>query len=317
MMPILSFIEIPSAAGGAARDQFELFAREFLRAAGFRIIVGPDRGPDAGRDLVVEEIRTGIAGETRLKWLVSCKHNAQSGASVSADDEPDIHDRVRTHGCQGFIGFYSTIPSSGLAAKLNAGGLGFEVQVYDREKIETFLLSSPTGLALAKRFFPVSFANWKKEHPEPADLLFQDIPDLHCHYCKKSLIQPEPHGIVVVWSSRTSDGTRDRERIEHVYWCCKGVCDRALQQQFRKEGFSDGWEDVSDLIIPMTYIRWIVGTLNGLQDGTTYSEEAMKKTKELLFALFPLVCRDMTEEEKERIKSLSVIPSYLGGWGYE
>src|SRR6516164_7385903 len=130
-MPIFDCREISNASLGPERDQFDLFAREFLVVAGFRIIVGPDRGPDAGRDLIVEEIRTGIAGETRLKWLVSCKHNAHSGASVTAEDEADILDRVHTHGCQGFLCFYSTVPSSGLAAKLNSGGLPFELQIYD------------------------------------------------------------------------------------------------------------------------------------------------------------------------------------------
>jgi len=87
IMPVIDFKEIAVATSGAQRDQFELFAREFLDGQGFKIVIGPDRGPDAGRDLVVEEIRTGIAGETRLKWLVSCKHKAHSGASVTPEDE--------------------------------------------------------------------------------------------------------------------------------------------------------------------------------------------------------------------------------------
>jgi hypothetical protein len=127
-MPVLDFKEIPSAKAGSDRDQFELFAREFLQNAGLSVIVGPDRGADAGRDLVVEEIRTGIVGETRVRWLVSCKHKAHSGNSVTPDDEQDIQDRVNTHDCQGFIGFYSTIMSSGLAAKLNAPRLLFSVK---------------------------------------------------------------------------------------------------------------------------------------------------------------------------------------------
>ena len=75
-MPILDFKEIASSSGGQDRDQFELFAREFLEHLNFRIIEGPDRGPDAGRDLIVEETRTGVGGVTRVRWLVSCKHNA-------------------------------------------------------------------------------------------------------------------------------------------------------------------------------------------------------------------------------------------------
>jgi hypothetical protein len=53
----------PTSASGAARDQFELFARDFLELLGMKTIIGPDRGPDAGRDLVMEERRVGVAGE--------------------------------------------------------------------------------------------------------------------------------------------------------------------------------------------------------------------------------------------------------------
>jgi hypothetical protein len=57
--------------------------------------------------------------------------------------------------------------------------------------------------------------------------------------------------------------------------------------------------------------------LNELHRGMTYSTEAFECLKELLLNLFPLVCRDMTEEERDRIKSLAMIPHYFGGWGYE
>ena len=166
-MPILDFKEIPVATGGATRDQFELFAREFLDSIGFKIVTGPDRGADAGRDLVVEEIRAGVAGETRVRWLVSCKHKAHSGDSVTPDDERDIHDRVRTHNCTGFLAFYSTVPSSGLATKLNARDPAFEVLVYDQEKIERELLT-PRGCLLQKDFFLNHFRNGKgniQRHP--------------------------------------------------------------------------------------------------------------------------------------------------------
>jgi hypothetical protein len=49
----------------------------------------------------------------------------------------------------------------------------------------------------------------------------------------------------------------------------------------------------------------------------TYSTDAFERLKELLLNLFPLVCRDLTAEEKERIKSLAIVPHYFGGWGYE
>lgn len=313
-MPALDFKEIAASTAGARRDQFELFAREFLECIGFKVVVGPDRGPDGGRDLVVEEARTGVVGETRFRWLVSCKHKAHSGGSVTPNDEQDIHDRVRTHNCDGFMGFYSTIPSSGLATKLNAKGLPFEVQVYDPEGIERRLLT-PSGLGLAKRFFPVSFAEWQREHPSPAKI-FRDKPILTCLYCKKNLLKPKPRGIIVVWTSVPTDDQSEKKHTEHVYWCCKGLCDKALKAKFRQKGLIDGWEDIPDLIIPLVYIRWLMAMLNEFKGGMTYSDDALKNSKTFLLNLFPLVSRHMTAGEKERIKTLQMIPHYLGGLGY-
>ena len=311
-MPALAFREIPIPTGGVERDQFELFAREFLTFLGFRIVVGPDRGPDAGRDMVVDEVRAGIAGETSVKWLVSCKHKAHSGAAVNPTDEADIIDRLNTHGCEGFLGFYSTVPSSGLAAKLNAPGRRFEIQTYDAERIETLLLASPEGRQLAERFFPVSYATWKKQYPRRAELLFAEALPLTCAHCRKNLLNPKPRGNVVLWTAI------EGSRTEKLYWCCNGACDTALQHRHReliKAGFVDGWESISDLVIPVTFIRWVLVSLGEFHKGMTYSDEALENMKTLLLAIFPLVSRDMSDEEKARIKSLLPIPSYLGGWG--
>jgi hypothetical protein len=48
-----------------------------------------------------------------------------------------------------------------------------------------------------------------------------------------------------------------------------------------------------------------------------YSDEAFKNMRNFALNLFPLVSRDMTVKEKEHIDDLSMIPAYLGGWGYE
>jgi len=315
-MPVLDFKEIQLPTSGTSRDQFELFARDFLDILGLKIVIGPDRGPDAGRDLIVEEIRTGVVGDNRVRWLVSCKHKAHSGASVTPRDEPDIHDRVRTHNCQGFFGFYSTLPSSGLSTKLNTPTPSFEVQIFDSEKIEKQLLSSPKGALLAKRFFPLSWSRWEKEHPSPANI-FRDEPKLYCHNCNKSLLTPEPHGNIVIWTSILDQTSKRKEHTEHLYWCCKGKCDKALKSRYYRKGLVDGWEDIPDLIIPVVYIRWIMGTLNELHCGATYSDEAFDKSKEFLLNMFPLVSRDSTNVEIDRFKSVATIPSYLGGFGYD
>lgn len=122
---------------------------------------------------------------------MSCKHKAHSGTSVTPKDETDIHDRVHTRGCQGFLGFYSTIPSAGLAGKLNASTLSFEIQIYDSEKIERHLLSKPEGIELAQRLFPKSIGQWKHDHPIPAEI-FSTAPELLCLYCRKSLLNAKP-----------------------------------------------------------------------------------------------------------------------------
>lgn len=235
---------------------------------------------------------------------------------MTPTDEQDIHDRVRTHGCAGFLAFYSTIPSSGLAAKLNAPSLSYEVQIYDPERVEKRLLSSVAGLHLAQRFFSASISKWKTEHPTPAEI-FRDETTLSCQYCRKNLLVPEPHGIVVVWTTVARENETKKEQTEHIYWCCKDHCDKTLERHYWRENLSDGWEDIPDLIIPMVYIRWIMTTLNDLHGGAIYSEEAFESSKELLLNLFPRVCRHLTHEERERIRILTMIPHHFGGLGYE
>lgn len=162
-MAALNFKEIPTAQAGADRDRFELFAREFLLQEGFMVVSGPDRGPDAGRDMIVEETRNGPGGDTIVRWLVSCKHKAHAGSSVTPADEANLRDRIETHGCTGFIAFYSTLPSSGLATNLRGLQPKYGVLIYDAELVERKLLDSPRGRTLAARFTPVSFNAWVQQ----------------------------------------------------------------------------------------------------------------------------------------------------------
>ena len=108
VMGLLDFKEIPEAGKSSGQqDTFELFARELLSAMGFKIIQGPARGPDGGKDLIIEESRSGVIGTTQVKWLVSCKHFAHSGRSVRPEDEKNVLERVNAANCNGFLGFYS------------------------------------------------------------------------------------------------------------------------------------------------------------------------------------------------------------------
>lgn len=159
-MGALDLKEIPEAQSGPERDQFELFARELLISGGFRIVNYPDRGADGGRDLIVEEDRVGPGGTNVIRWLVSCKHKAHSGKSVTPSDETNVRDRLGTHRCNGFIAFYSTLPSSGLAETLIKLRPDFEYLQMDAEVIERKMLDSPRGRILAARYTPRSFDGW-------------------------------------------------------------------------------------------------------------------------------------------------------------
>lgn len=169
-MAILNFKEIPPANSATGeQDEFELFSRDFLEFAGYKIISEPDRGQDGGIDILVEEIRSGVGGDTFIRWLVSCKHYAHSnsgkGKSVGVDDEINVGDRVDANNSDGFIGFYSTIASSGLTRKLEgwANRKSKEFQIFHRGKIEQFLFAQKEGIVLAKRYFPHSMQKWQED----------------------------------------------------------------------------------------------------------------------------------------------------------
>ncbi len=317
-MPVLNFREIAEANKSTGlQDTFELFARDFLEFLGFTIVQGPNRGQDGGKDIILKEIRKGIGGETEIKWLVSCKHKAHSGSSVGVSDEQDIPGRVLANKCHGFLGFYSTLPSSGLTSQLEGLKDRFEYQIYDREMIEKNILNSTEGLKLTKRFFPISISKWEKGHPKP-EKFFWKYPELLCDYCGKNLLEPKKSGIVAIWEKLYDH----RENIDHneivdIYCCCKGNCDRILKKQFytKHKHTVDGWEDIPDICIPTIYCKWLVSTLHELKGKAKYSEQAFKKNLNILLAIFPYISRELTDKEKDTIKCLTRIPSYLGGLG--
>lgn len=315
-MSLLDFKEIPEAHKATGQqDKFELFARDFFEHLGYKVLRGPGRGADGGCDLILEESRSGIAGTSVVKWLVSCKHKAHSGASVTKGDEAEVRDSVESNDCQGFIGFYSTLPSSGLLEKVQAIK-SIDHQFFDYSKIEQSLLSTKGGRELAKRYFPASYSRWSNEHPAKAQI-FSDTSGLKCFNCKTDITEGTK-GIVVSWESyKEQTDAPKKTHIKSFYWCCKGECDRALKPAHSKYGYIDKWEDIHDLRIPTMFIRWVMGTLNHLNGEYAYSEQAFDATKEMLLELFPYVARNLTESEIERIGDLGAIPAFLGGLGYD
>jgi hypothetical protein len=312
-MGSVDFKEIPSAQGGKeGQDVWALFAREFFAALHIGIEEGPDRGPDSGRDLVIAEVRKGVLGSRQHRWLISCKHFAHSNRSVSVRDEPDILGRVKRFKADGFIGFYSTIPSSELNRTLQTYKKETDVLVYDAALIERNLLNNPDLKGVFERFFPHSYSEYRKASLAPHEIS-ESVVGLFCNVCGKDLLKEREGRIGFV--QEFIDGGK-RIRTVDMYWACIGECDRTLEYNFTKRGFITGWEGIEDLIIPLVFTKWVITTMNSLRDGyIAFSDTAYKKFIELTFTIAQLVVRETSDEEKERIQSLRDIPQVLGGLG--
>lgn len=312
-MALLNFKEIPEAGKASGhQDTFELFGREVLELLGFKIIQGPSRGADGGKDLIVEEVRAGLTGTTTIRWLTSCKHFAPSGKSVRPDDEKNIFERVSAAGCHGFLGFYSTLPSSGLNELLH-NQKTVETKLFDHEEIERHLLASAKGRALIERYFPESA---KKLQHSPA-VIFDEPAELICDNCGKDLLNP-PSGIWSLWTLHTDT----EDRYIDMHFSCKGECDRIISHQIKAQYahlgsiYSAGWDDIPDMVVPTVFIHKVMGLINLLYRKEQYDEPAIEKMKHLLLAMFPLVSRHLNDADKEKLKQLQGIPSYLGGMGF-
>lgn len=218
---IIDFKEIPKAnISNGEQDRFEQFASDFLETIGYKILQGPNRGPDGKKDLIVSEILKRIGGsEKEIKWIVSCKHNAHSGKAVKDTDEPDILDRVKKHKCDGFLGFFSTLPAATLSDKLNGLKGQIDCDYFDSTRIERELLRSKDKNRLLASYFPESHDKYLQnlhskdlylDHETPARTLTED--DV-LRISKTAIIILEVEKIKEQYSRRTSKEWWVREDI--------------------------------------------------------------------------------------------------------
>jgi len=95
---------------------------------------------------------------------------------------------VRKFNADGFIGFYSTIPSSELNRTLQNYKKDIEVHVYDSAQIERMLLSNPDLKDVFERFFPHSFREYGKVYHIPYKIS-DSVVRLFCNVCGKDLLK--------------------------------------------------------------------------------------------------------------------------------
>ena len=298
---LLDFKEIPQAnTGSGLQDTFELFTRDFLQYLGYRILENPNRGADGKKDMIVEEVFKGVSSEHTVRWLVSCKHFAHAGASVKDRDEINIADRLKQHSCDGFMGVYSTLPSTSLSGLLT--GQPNRV-IYDHEKIESLLLRDSEGQIIAARYFPESYKKYQIENPVPAKI-FADSSPICCEVCGNNLLDGSKQGIYVClepWGD-IEDQTYEK-RTEEIHFVCKGKCDQKFSRLI-KDKYRDTWNDINDLKNPTLWISLLMAFLNGIFYNHELSEEAFKTMKQMFIRTYPYVARHLTSKEKEQVKNL-------------
>jgi hypothetical protein len=287
---MIDFNEIKSPSSGAGRDDFELFARDFFEAKGMKIVEGPDRGPDGGRDLIVEETRKGCFGESKIKWLVSCKHKIGSGDSIRIKDELDISDRVKQHKCGGFIGFYSTIVSAPLKTRLRALASDFEFFVYDGVEIEKELESMPLGLPIIKRYFLNHCDGGKKNE----NWIYKNN-EIKCR-CGDEVL------------SRYKDsrgegrlfliGKKDRFDVSGIVFVCK-KCETKTRDELLSNCSIHREVNGVELTNPTVFLHRLMEVISELRSGVRYEKESLDDLLGVFASAYQFVEREKTKEEND------------------
>lgn len=230
-----------------------------------------------------------------------------SGKSVNDIDEPDLVDRVTKHKCDGFIGVYSTIQSASLSTKIKGCAEKFTSIVYDKERIEKALLKSVDGIELARRYFPKSISDYKKEHSTPADL-YSETPHLNCDHCGAELII-EGAGIFCVLQKALPETSNGFKEVD-AYYACKGKCDRILERHYLSQGlYAIQWMEIDDLKIPTLFIKSLMAFINDMRENKM-EPKAINKLKEVFLNIYPHTARELSEGEKKTV-SRRILASYI------
>jgi hypothetical protein len=312
-MPTIDFSEIPVANTGAGdQDSFELFTRDFFSALGFEIEEGPSRGSDGGEDLIVRERLSGTVSQLTRRWVVSCKHYTHSKKAVGDKDEIDILGRVRKFKADGFMAFYSTVPSSSLMRTIKSHQDEIAIEVWDHERIEHQIISDGRFQVIFERYFPKSYKAWRNRNERAPSRVFDEYTPLACEVCGKDLLPHKSGNVALVteW-----DDDNPGYRIIDVYWACRGRCDKIMDHKYRQVTL---WESIEDLSLPVVYVRWFVATFNNLRSGHwIFADDAFEKFKDFTICMSQIVVRETTPEQWERIRELAGIPAFMGGLGYE
>ncbi len=125
---------------------------------------------------------------------------------------------------------------------------------------------------------------------------------LACMRCNKELLETG-YGICV-WIPNCN--LASSPFFTHVYWACKGQCDKEMQAYLGVEKYVTRWEGIDDLTNPLEYKRWARVTSRLIDDGRLLPSATIK-VKELKRIIGPLVARETTKEDIARFLELRML----------
>jgi hypothetical protein len=181
-------------------EEWEFFAIDCLNFLGYQVLQSPSRGTDGGLDGLVEF--------NGIKYLVSGKHYIHSNKAVGTSLEYNITDRMHEHDSQGFIGFYSTLPSTSLLNRFRAlKQRGFDIKYYDKDKISDMLPSLPSNI-LQKYGLPNNIQYVMNIHPS-------QYQPLNCIECTQDILGSDYN----IRFSRAQISINTNNELEFLYGC--------------------------------------------------------------------------------------------------
>jgi hypothetical protein len=141
--------------------KFEQLIRELLVLEGFETH-WTGVGQDGGRDLIVIEKLTGDLSDYKRKWLISCKHTANSEKSLGREQAGNISEDCKAIDAEGYVLVCSTQPTSSLISRLEEIEKNQKIitKYWDSIEIEKRLLK-PNTFSLIHTFFPESSKNYR------------------------------------------------------------------------------------------------------------------------------------------------------------
>ncbi len=180
-------------------EEWEKFSVHVLQEVGFIPISHPAYGVDGGQDYLVEK--------NDLKYLVSCKHYIKSGKHVGTNDEQNISDRLLQFNATGFIGFYSTVITTGLQKRLDeiCNNLQYNYYIFGPQEITRIMQSMDTKILQCFGLYPNKYyMNVPKQNYQP----------LKCVVCGKDILSDENIPNSIAGLAEYEDG-----KYGYVYGC--------------------------------------------------------------------------------------------------